>query len=89
MEDIKCDARNTGYQNGGLSGGCGGGNEDIDGDDNNETDQQERVAMSVAVREVAELLRIFHLLASRSLLSPEYEASLEALVFPSALSIRR
>lgn len=89
MEDIKCEARNTSYQNGVFSGERGGSDEGINGDNTDQTDQQKRVAMSVAVREVAELLRIFQLLASRSSLSPENEPSLETIVFPSALSTRR
>ncbi|CAN0042510.1 unnamed protein product [Ectocarpus sp. 6 AP-2014] len=48
-----------------------------------------RSAASDAVSELSELLRMFQLLATRSLLSPENSAALEALVFPAALSRRR
>lgn len=41
------------------------------------------------VSELSELLRVFRLLASRSLVSPENGVALEGLVFPAALSRRR
>lgn len=46
-------------------------------------------ASEAAVSELSELLHVFRLLASRSLVSPEKSAALEALVFPAALSRRR
>ncbi|CAM9335263.1 unnamed protein product, partial [Ectocarpus sp. 8 AP-2014] len=48
-----------------------------------------RSAASDTISELSELLRMFQLLATRSLLSPENSAALEALVFPAALSRRR
>ena len=45
--------------------------------------------VSEAVAELSELLRVFRLLASHSLVEPENGAALEALVFPAALSTRR
>lgn len=44
---------------------------------------------STAVLECAELLRVFRLLATLSLLSHEDVVTLESLIFPSALSRRR
>lgn len=66
------------YHGGGRDGGGNGGG-----------GHGHRSAASDAVSELSELLRIFQLLATRSLLSPENSAALEALVFPAALSRRR
>lgn len=63
----------------GEGGGGGGGGRD----------QRLPPVVSAAVSELSELLRVFRLLASRSLVSPETGAALEALVFPTALSRRR
>lgn len=67
---------------GGSGGGGGGGGSGRGG-------HSHRSAAPDAVSELSELLRIFQLLASRSLLSPDNSAALEALVFPAALSRRR
>lgn len=64
-----------------------GGGADATTNMNGETG--EGAILSRAISELAELLRIFQLLAIRSLLSPENEMALETLVFPSALSRRR
>ncbi|CAM9634972.1 unnamed protein product [Ectocarpus fasciculatus] len=64
-------------------GGVGGGVRSGRGD------HDHRSAAPDAISELSELLRVFQLLATRSLLSPENSAALEALVFPAALSRRR
>ncbi|CAB1117270.1 unnamed protein product [Ectocarpus sp. CCAP 1310/34] len=66
------------YHGGGGDGGRNGGG-----------GHGHRSAAPDAVSELSELLRIFQLLATYSLLSAKNSAALEALVFPAALSRRR
>lgn len=72
----------------GSSVGDGGGTE-VDGACGGFDVRDERTEKSTADSELPELLGIFRLLASRSLLPRDNGAALEALVFPAALSRRR
>eukprot|EP00752_Nemacystus_decipiens_P014731 g13119.t2 len=67
----------------------GGGGEDGGGGRGERAAEVAMVSSEAAVSELSELLGVFRLLASRSLVSPESSAALEALVFPTALSRRR